>query len=327
MINWGIVGLGNMAHHFANSINNVENANLVAIASSSKSKSEKFGEQFNLDKNNRHSNYKDIISCSNIDAIYISTLNNLHSDLTKFFLKSGKKVLCEKPYSIDLEETKEILELTKTTKNSFFEAIAYVCHPQTEKLLSLINKGEIGTLKKIESNFGFKVKKIRAKSRLFNKNLGGGAIFDLGCYPISFVNLFCDIGTEINITKAIGNICETNVENHAELTGYINNDVEVDLKVSFKEDLENCCKIYGSKGLIKITTPWLPEKKSFLEIHSKESYYKIFVNSKMSVYKNQIHKVSEIFNNDKNKILNNLIDIYRSEIILKKICEWKNLIS
>ena len=85
MINWVIVGLGNMAHHFANSINNVENANLVAIASSSKSKSEKFGERFNLDKNNRYSNYKDIISCSNIDAIYISTLNNLHSNLTKFF--------------------------------------------------------------------------------------------------------------------------------------------------------------------------------------------------------------------------------------------------
>ena len=170
--------------------------------------------------------------------------------------------MCEKPYSIDLEETKEILDLTKT-KNSFFEAIAYVSHPQTENLLSLINKGEIGTLKKIESNFGFKVKKIRAKSRLFNKDLGGGALFDLGCYPISFVNLFCNEGSEIKITKAIGNICETNVENHAELTGYINNDVEVDLKVSFKEDFENCCKIYGSKGQIKITSPWLPEKKFF----------------------------------------------------------------
>ena len=135
----------------------------------------------------------------------------------------------------------------------------------------MINKGEIGTLK-IESNFGFKIKKIRAKSRLFNRDLGGGALFDLGCYPISFVNLFCNKGSEINITKATGNICETNVENHAELTGYINNDVEVDLKLSYKEELENCCKIYGSKDKSKLFT--MATRKKSLEIHSKESIIK-----------------------------------------------------
>ena len=81
MINWGIVGLGNMGEKFAQSIQNVENSKLISIASRSKIKLNKFGNTFNIDNKNRYSDYLDLISSKNIDAVYISTLNNSHLEL------------------------------------------------------------------------------------------------------------------------------------------------------------------------------------------------------------------------------------------------------
>ena len=260
MIKWGIIGLGNMANHFANSINEIDNSKLTAISSSSNFKLKKFGTNFSIDEKNRYNNYLDIIN-SDIDAIYISTLNNSHAKLIEASIKSKKKVLCEKPFVMNYEEAKHLSKLIKVEDNNFYEAIAYRSHPQTKQIISLIKEDEIGEIKKIESTFGFKVKRINQKSRLFNKELGGGAILDVGCYPISFAKLFCEKEQTIKISKVSGNICKTDVDDHAELLGSINDNIEIDLKVSFKENYSNSCIIYGSKGMIKIASPWLPGKK------------------------------------------------------------------
>ena len=325
MIKWGIIGLGNMANHFANSINEIDNSKLIAISSSSNFKLKKFGTNFSIDEKNRYNNYLDIIN-SDIDAIYISTLNNSHARLIEASIKSKKKVLCEKPFVMNYEEAKHLSKLIKVEDNNFYEAIAYRSHPQTKEIISLIKEDEIGEIKKIESTFGFKVKRINQKSRLFNKKLGGGAILDVGCYPISFVKLFCEKEETIKISKVSGNICKTDVDDHAELLGSINDNIEIDLKVSFKENYSNSCIIYGSKGMIKIASPWLPGKKSYLEINKNNSYYKKFVSSENSVYISQIKEVSDNFL--KKNITNQyLIDINQSVDISKILSDWRGLIN
>ena len=325
MIKWGIIGLGNMANHFANSINEIDNSKLTAISSSSNFKLKKFGTNFSIDEKNRYNNYLDIIN-SDIDAIYISTLNNSHAKLIEASIKSKKKVLCEKPFVMNYEEAKHLSKLIKVEDNNFYEAIAYRSHPQTKQIISLIKEDEIGEIKKIESTFGFKVKKINQKSRLFNKELGGGAILDIGCYPISFAKLFCEKEETIKISKVSGNICKTDVDDHAELLGSINDNIEIDLKVSFKENYSNSCIIYGSKGMIKIASPWLPGKKSYLEINKNNSYYKKFVLSENSVYISQIKEVSDKFL--KKNITNQyLIDINQSVDISKILSDWRGLIN
>ena len=325
MIKWGIIGLGNMANHFANSINEIDNSKLTAISSSSNFKLKKFGTNFSIDEKNRYNNYLDIIN-SDIDAIYISTLNNSHAKLIEASIKSKKKVLCEKPFVMNYEEAKHLSKLIKVEDNNFYEAIAYRSHPQTKQIISLIKEDEIGEIKKIESTFGFKVKRINQKSRLFNKKLGGGAILDVGCYPISFVKLFCEKEETIKISKVSGNICKTDVDDHAELLGSINDNIEIDLKVSFKENYSNSCIIYGSKGMIKIASPWLPGKKSYLEINKNNSYYKKFVLSENSVYISQIKEVSDNFLK-KNVINQYLINIDQSVDISKILSDWRGLIN
>jgi len=324
MIKWGIIGLGNMASHFANSINEVDNSKLTTISSSSSLKLKKFGTIFLIDKKNRHINYLDIIN-SDIDAVYISTLNNNHASLIEALIKSKKKVLCEKPFAMSYEEAKNLSKLIKVEDNNFFEAIAYRCHPQTNRILEIVNNNEIGKIKKIKSTFGFKVRKIKKKSRLFNKELGGGALLDLGCYPVSFVRLFLEKDSKISINNAKGSICKTNVEDHAELIGSINDNIEIDLRVSFKENMENSCIIYGSKGILKLASPWLPEKKTYIEIEKNNSYYKSFVNCKYSVYANQIQIISKKFNMTNFQNFK-LVDIDEAVEISKTLSDWKKLI-
>ena len=311
MINWGILGLGRMGLEFASAIGETSNSKLISISSRS-------GKTF---KNFKNETYENLIHNKNIDAIYISTLNNTHTDLIEKILKEDKKILCEKPISISLEKLIKIKELFYKKNTQFYEAIGYYSHPQTLELLNLINNDEIGEIQKIESNFGFKAK-FNPSSRLFNKSLGGGAIFDLGCYPLSFFMLFAKNPEKIIIKSKTLNYAKSNVDDDATALLDYENKIEGKIHVSFKTNLNNICIIYGSKGFIKINEPWLPGKNSSIEVSSNKHFYIKSINSKLSIYANQIEKVSESFINKNNKF--NLFDFEKSLISMKLISNWLN---
>jgi|TARA_B110000444_G_scaffold224109_1_gene227059 predicted dehydrogenase len=321
MIKWGIVGLGNMANHFASAIKEVSNAKLVAISSQNKSKLDLFSSKYNINKELSFNDYVSLANCKEIDAIYISTLNNTHADLISIFAKNKKDILCEKPFCTNIEEGVNIKKIIKENNIKFFEAIAYLSHPQTNEILNIIENKEIGEINSIKSEFGFKVKKIDPKSRLFNKDLGGGTILDIGCYPLSFLSLFNKKNKKIKFNKKTIKKCITNVDIEATANLTLNDNINCEIKVSFEENLENLSTIQGSMGSLIIKQPWLPKKKTFLEIYSKKRYYKKFINSELTIYAEQIKNVSNEFlgaNNSKIK----LFDINKSLNNMGYLNEW-----
>ena len=322
MMKWGVVGLGHMAHQFAESIKEIDNAKLISISSSSDSKLKEFGDKYSIEKKNRFNQYQDIIN-SEADAVYISTLNYTHSSLIKILINSNKKVLCEKPFVINYNEALELSEIIKEDQNNFYEAIAYRSSPQIISLLNLIKDGEIGKIYKIESTFGFRVRRVNPKSRLFNKKTGGGAILDVGCYPVSFVNLFNENGKKLEIKSVKGSLSKTGVDDHAELIGTTNGNIQIELKVSLKNHYKNNCIIYGSNGVIKIPSPWLPEKKTYLEVYKDKSYYKKFVTSDKSVYANQTNEITKKFLKLKTINSDLLVNIDESVEIAKILTSWR----
>jgi len=325
MINWGLIGAGNMGRIFAESIKEVDNANLVAVASLNTERVNSFGDDFKIQKKLRFNNYESICQINELDAIYISTLNNTHFDLIKMCAKNQKNILCEKPFCLNLSEALQIEKIINDNNVKFFEAIAYLSHPQTDLMLDMINNGEIGEINSIESSFGFKIKKIKPELRLFNKKLGGGAILDIGCYPISFISLFTKDKNKIKLKNIKGEICETNVDIDASADLLVNDKIKCSIKVSLKEYLNNNSIIHGSKASIIINSPWLPDKKTFLEISNKEGYYKKFIETDLSVYANQIKNVSNEFLNKVNKA-QNLFDISKSVQNMKYLDDWmKNI--
>ena len=309
MINWGILGLGKMGMQFANSIEETSNAKLLSIASKSNK----------IYKNYENNSYEDLIKDKNIDAIYIATLNNTHVNLIKECIKENKKILCEKPISLSLKDLLEIKDRIEEKKNQFYEAIAYYSHPQTLELINLINNDEIGEIQKVESNFGFKTK-YKSSSRLFDKSLGGGSIFDLGCYPISFFMLLTKSPEKIILQSKKLEFAESGVDDDAKALLNYDNKIECKIHVSFKENLNNFCLINGSKGFIKINDPWLPSINSTIEITNKKHFFTKSVNSKLSVYANQIEKVSESFMNQSQK--SNLFTIEKSLTNMKLMDNW-----
>ena len=314
MINWGIIGYGRMGKIFAQSFKKVkENCNLVGISSKSN-----FNNQSNFFKN-----YDELINSSKINAIYISTLNNTHKDLVIKSIKKNKKILCEKPLGLNLIEVKEIYDLLKDKKNILFEAIAYRAHPQTLKLLEILNEKNFGKIKKIEANFGFRIKKIKKDSRLFKKSLGGGSILDLGCYPISFFNLFLNDFKSYEILKSNYDICETNVDIDAEIRLKLNGEIDAVGKVSLSQNLDNKCIIHCENATITIPSPWLPSEKTFLEIKTKNRYFKEFISSDKNAYQHQLEKVSSSFTNESVNF-SHLVDIEESLEISRILDAWRN---
>ena len=322
MINWGIIGFGRMGKQYADCFKKKNlNAELVAIASKSYQKSK--------DKSNDikyFNSYSDLIKCDLVDAIYISTLNNTHKDLVLEVEKHDKKILCEKPLGMNFHEVKELHNLLKDKQNCFNEAIAYRAHPQTLTLLDILKEKEFGRVKKIESNFGFRIKKIKKDSRLFNEKVGGGSILDLGCYPVSFFHLFKG-EKKMKIMESNRNLCETGVDIDGEIHLKLNDEIDSIGKVSLRESLENNCKIYCENAIITLPQPWLPSNKSFIEVETKSRYYKKIIETDKNVYEHQIVASSDFFSNNNsnsNSNSNLLIDIDKSLEISEIIDIWKN---
>ena len=321
MIKWGVIGTGHMANIFAESIQETDNAKLVAVSSRTKKSLGIFGDRFNIKENLRFISNEEICKNEDIDAIYISTLNSTHFDLIKLCAINKKNILCEKPFCLNLNEAKELQKIIIINKVMFFEAIAYLSHPQTSVILDLVNNDEIGEIISIESTFGFKVRKIDPESRLFNKKLGGGAILDVGCYPMSFISLFLENENKIVFNEIDGEIYHTNVDIAASANITINDKIQCKIKISLKEYFKNNSIIKGTKGSVIVGFPWLPEKKVFLEIHNKSRYYKSFVHSDLSVYANQIKNVSNKFlknNNNKSR----LFDVSKSLQNMTYLDHW-----
>ena len=316
MINWGIVGYGRMGKTFENCFKDPsQDFKLSAIASKSNSYQNKKIKIFQQ--------YDDLINLSEIEAVYISTLNNTHKNLVKKCIEQNKKILCEKPLGLNSNEVKEIYNLINKKEYYFSEAIAYRCHPQTLKLLEIIKDKNFGKLNKIEANFGFKVKKIKKDSRLFNKLLGGGSILDLGCYPLSFFNLFVNNFSEIDIIKTYYDLCETNVDIRGEIHLKLNNETNAIGRVSLSENLNNICRMHFQNAIITIPSPWLPSEKTFIEIETKGRYFKEFITSDKSVYRHQLETISSFFNG-KHAKNTHLVDIEESLEISKILDAWLN---
>ena len=325
MIKWGVIGLGNMGQKFANSIKETDNAKLIAISSLNSEKLKIFKNNFQIDKKLVFNNYNDLVKCDEIDAVYIATLNNTHLDLIKLCAENKKNILCEKPMSLNIEEAKIAANHIKKFNVMFYEAVAYTSHAQTKTFIDLMNENNIGKILSIHATFGFKVKKINPKSRIFNKSLGGGAILDIGCYPFSFLNLICKNNEIIEFKSVKGSFAITGVDDSAEANLIIGNNICSNIKVSFKENLDNKTIINGESGSLILSNPWLPEIKSFVQVNHKHSSYKKFITSDKSVFGNQIQNVSAKIQ-DKKMNDNFLVNIQDSLKIMNNLTIWSNLI-
>ena len=317
MLNWGIIGLGNVAQKFADAFKNQKNSKLVAISSRDKNKLKYFKEKYHISENCCHPEYQDILNNPNVDIVYIALPNHLHFEWILNTIKSKKNILVEKPAVINFKQINEIKKKINSKKIFFSEGFMYRYHPQIKKLVEIIQNNQIGKLISMQSQFCNNIltkkkffffekkKKIDKNSRLFDKNKGGGAILDLGCYPSSFTLLVAKLQKEIDIndfelknTRVEYGETGVDIDSYTEI--FFADKFHSKIFASFKKNLGMNTKIIGSEGEILITNSW-EGFKSKLIINGKKKYT-FFFNENLSPYFYEIHEISKCILNNNNVI-------------------------
>ena len=180
-IRFGIIGAGNIAKKFAAAAQMTDGAELCAVASKSADRAKDFAKQWNIPQ--AYDSYEALLQ-SDIDAVYIATTNNNHYQSILLAASYKKHILCEKPLCLHPADTIRAFDTAKANNVFLMEAVWSRFLPSTQKVLSLIKEGSIGEIKFIKSAFSFSVAE-KEDHRLFSRELGGGALYDLGIYNIA----------------------------------------------------------------------------------------------------------------------------------------------
>ena len=248
--NWGIIGLGKIAGKFAEDLQAIPGAKLYAVASRSIKNANEFGERFNVP--HRYGAYAEIFKNKNIDAVYIATPHVYHCENTIMCLEHQVPVLCEKPFAMNSEQVRRMVSLARFQKTFLMEALWTRFLPTTLQVLKWIKANKIGKINGLKADFGFQAA-YDPKSRLFNPDLGGGSLLDVGIYPV-FLSLLV-LGKPRQI-KAMASLSKSGIDEAcAMILKYDKNKMAI-LDSSIVSDTETTATIFGEKGNIKINSRW-----------------------------------------------------------------------
>ncbi len=247
----GIIGPGGIANAFANGVKLCENIEIIAAASRDKKRAVDFCQKHSI--KNAYGSYEEMLDNPEIDGVYISTVHINHYELTKLCLLKGKSVICEKPFVLEPSHVKELSLLAKEKNLSLMEAMWTRFLPGIIKAKEWVKDGKIGEVKYMEFSFGFNAQ-FDPNARLFNKDLAGGALYDVGTYVIETALLFADSpvknSTLLKTTGASG-VDEVTIIGLEFESGALAN---LSCAISCKTRQE--AYVYGTDGYIKLPRFW-----------------------------------------------------------------------
>ena len=261
MIRWGILGSGRIARKFASDLKYVKNSELIAIGSRSMEGAETFAAEFPVQY--KHSSYEELVQNNEVDVIYIATPHNLHYENTLLCLNNNKAVLCEKPFAMNISQTKAMIKLAREKKLFLMEALWTKFLPHYNKTLEIIRNGDLGEIKSILVNFGFRPAP-PVPARLFDPALGGGTIMDIGIYNVFIALSFLG---KPDIIEASMTPAPTGVDEQCAVLFKYNNGALAQLFSSFSSDLATEADISGIHGRIRLTTRFY-EPSSTVEFYA-----------------------------------------------------------
>lgn len=246
-IRYGIIGLGGIATRFVKVLNKVEDVDLVAVAARDKTRAEAFANKFNAKKS--YDNYIDLINDEEVDVVYVALTHNFHYEIVKNCLEKGKAVLCEKPLTTSKKDTEELIALSKEKKVLLMEAMWMKCTPAFNKAKQWVQAGKIGDVKLISASFGYHGQ-FDPESRLFNPNLAGGSVYDVGVYPIQFATGILNERPET--VNGVATICKTGVDEFAAINMKFKSGALATLSCGLTAYTNRDARIYGTKGNIVV---------------------------------------------------------------------------
>lgn len=311
-IRWGILGPGDIAKTFAsNGIAQSRTGVLAAVATRSP---EKPGLAAAFTGARIIHGYEALLSDPHVDAVYIATPHMAHAEWAVRAALSGKHVLVEKPLGVTSQQASSVFAAATRGKVFAGEAFMYRLHPQTSKLIELVADGCIGEVRMIRSNFGFAMPWFMPEHRMYSKELAGGGILDVGCYPVSMARLIAGAASGkpfLDPDKVVGaaHLGQSGVDEWASATLQFPGGIVADVSCSVSVWQDNVLRIFGTKGRIEVDYFWYAGGKDggtgLIRIfpHGKPAYT-VEVPEARSLYSFQVDAVADAIQNGRQEFKN-----------------------
>lgn len=263
--NWAVLGPGRIAHQFAKGLNVIDDASLYAVASTNLERAETFAGQYGGAKT--YNSYEAMLNDPQVDGVYIATPHRFHFENIMQCLKAGKPVLCEKPLTVNANETRELIKTAQNNKVFLMEALWTRYLPIYSVVRQWLDEKAIGDISLMVGTFGFNAPK-DGNDRWQNPELAGGTLLDMGIYPIAISQWVMKAQPKSFVAMAhIGN---TNVDELTTVLLKYENNVISQFHSSFLSNHVNDFLIYGSKGYIRIHPNFWGTTQATLTINDQE---------------------------------------------------------
>ncbi len=205
-VRWGVIGPGGIATRFADAMASCQGGEIVAVASRSIERADAYGDRFGVAR--RYDDLDALAADGDVDAVYVATPHSRHEADTLLMAAAGKHVLCEKPFAVNALQARRMVEGIQRSGVFCMEAVWSRFLPAYALLGSLIAAGRIGEPLLVEADFGFRTA-VEPSGRHFDRALGGGAMLDLGIYPVQLCHMVLGAPTGV---VAAGSVGETGVD-------------------------------------------------------------------------------------------------------------------
>ncbi len=252
VLNWGLLSTANINRALIPPLQASKRNHLLAVASRTPDSAGKYAREWKIPR--AHGSYESLLADPEIDVIYNSLPNHLHAEWTIRAVEAGKHVLCEKPLALSVEEVDAIKAAARRHGRVVAEAFMYRHHPQTLKVQELLRSGSLGTLKLVRGSFSYILN--REGNIRSDPEMGGGSIWDVGCYPISYArSVIGEDPLEVFGWQVTG---ETGIDET--FLGQMRFDQEVlaQFDCSFIIPFHVFMEIVGSEGTLNIPEPYKP---------------------------------------------------------------------
>jgi dihydrodiol dehydrogenase / D-xylose 1-dehydrogenase (NADP) len=248
---WGILGPGRIANKFAVSLPFSQNGILAGVASRDISRASEFGGRFGSPI--IFGSYEEMIKSGEIDAVYVSTPHAFHFEHSELCLRHSIPVLCEKPLTMNPEQTRQLTEISKSQNTFLMEGMWTAFLPHFLQCQKWIYEGRIGEVVHVQADFGYKAD-FNPTDRKYNPALGGSVTKDVGIYPLTLFYKILGMPTSL---QTLGSRATTGIDEHVVFQGINSNQATFQGMVSFRAQSDVEATIIGTEGKIKISSQWL----------------------------------------------------------------------
>ena len=271
-LNWGLLSTAKINRALIKPLNASKRTRLLAVASRSISSAEAYAREWNIPR--AHGSYEALLADPEIEVIYNSLPNHLHAEWTIKALRAGKHVLCEKPFALTLAEVDAMSQAAHETGKVLAEAFMYLHHAQTLKIKEIVESGVLGKLQLIKGAFTFTL--TREGNYRWMEEMGGGSIWDVGCYPISFARMI--VGAEP--VEVFGWQLTGPGGSDESFFGQMRfkDEVHMQFDCGFRSPSRSFIEIVGTDATLNIPHPFKPGLKNEIHFIQNEKTQKIKIN-------------------------------------------------